>query len=298
MDTTVALHYPIRAASRLTGISADTLRAWERRYQAVVTVRNERGRLYSERHIERLRLLSALNEGGHAIGSIAGLSDGALRKLRASEGRTDATALSPAKIDLESLRLALSRYDLSTLESTLNRHALVQAPPELIFGVILPTLRDVGAQWKSGAICPAQEHLVSGIIRGVLGGLLRSLPRRAAATRIVFATPSGDLHELGLLAASVLAAWAGYETVYLGPNLPAADIAHAVKTSRAAILVLAGTVSNANLAAVRELKRLPAQLSIWTGGAQAGALRDQIGARPRAVPSLEEFRGLLARHAA
>lgn len=298
MDATVALHYPIRAASRLTGLSTDTLRAWERRYQAVVPVRNERGRVYSERHIERLRLLSALSEGGHTISSIAGLSDGALRKLRASEGGTDANALTPARIDLESIRLALSRYDISALESILNRHALVQAPPELIFGVVLPTLRDVGAQWSSGVICPAQEHLVSGIIRGVLGGLLRSLPRRASGTRIVFATPSGDLHELGLLAAAVLAAWTGFDPVYLGPNLPPADIAHAVKTSRAAILVLAGTVSHPNLAEMKVLKRLPAHLSIWTGGAQAGALRNLIGGRPRAVDSLEEFRGLLDHHAA
>ena len=210
-------------------------------------VRNERGRVYSERHVERLRLLNALVSGGHAIGSIAGLSDAALRKLRASEGGTATATAATAGIDLEPLRLALSRYDLGAIESILNRHALVQPPPELILGVLLPTLRDLGAQWSAGVICPAQEHLVSGIVRGVLGGLQRSLPRRAGGTRIVFATPAGELHELGLLSAAVLAASAGCDTVYLGANLPPAHVAHAVKISRAGVLVLAGTMSCANL---------------------------------------------------
>jgi DNA-binding transcriptional MerR regulator len=289
----MALYYPIRAASRLTGISVDTLRAWERRYQAVVPVRNERGRVYSERHVERLRLLSALIENGHAIGSIAGLSDVALRKLRRSAGGTDTVATAPARIDLEPLRVALSRYDQAVLESILNRHALVLPPPELIFGVVLPMLRDAGAQWEAGAICPAQEHLVSGLIRGVLGGILRSLPRRAGGMRIVFAAPPGEVHELGLLSAAVLAAWTGCDTVYLGANLPAAHVAHAIKVSKASGLILASTMSDANPADVKAFMRLPAHVSIWTGGAQAGALRDRIGARARIVNSLEELRGLL-----
>ena len=291
---TLPSQYPIRAAARLTGISVDTLRAWERRYQAVVPARGDRGRVYSARHVERLRLLRELTEGGHAIGSIAGLSDAALRKLRGNEGGTETVA---AAIDLAPLRLALSHYDLGTIESIVNRHALVLAPHELIFGVILPTLRDVGAQWQSGAICPAQEHLMSGIIRGVLGSLLRLLPRRAAATRIVFAAPAGDFHELGLLSSAVLAAWAGHDALYLGANLPSAHIAHAVKVSKAGGLVLSGTMTSASSADLKELKRLPAHVSIWTGGAQAGALRDLIGVRARAVDSLEDFRGLLDLHA-
>ena len=51
------LRYPIRAVSKLTGISVDTLRAWERRYAVVDPERDERGRLYSDADVERLRLL-------------------------------------------------------------------------------------------------------------------------------------------------------------------------------------------------------------------------------------------------
>ena len=58
------LLYPIRAVSKLTGISIDTLRAWEKRYQVVAPQRDERGRLYTEADMQRLRLLNAAVEHG------------------------------------------------------------------------------------------------------------------------------------------------------------------------------------------------------------------------------------------
>ena len=80
----VAAQFPIRAVARMTGLSVDTLRAWERRYQAVVPERGDRGRVYTERQIDRLRHLAALVANGHSIGSIAELPDAALRTLRSS----------------------------------------------------------------------------------------------------------------------------------------------------------------------------------------------------------------------
>src|SRR5512146_1087905 len=70
-----AASYPIRAVSRLTGIGIDTLRAWERRHRAVTPVRDERGRMYTDADIARLRLLRGAVEHGHSIGRLAGLTD-------------------------------------------------------------------------------------------------------------------------------------------------------------------------------------------------------------------------------
>src|SRR5512138_1466617 len=80
------LRYPIRAVSKLTGISVDTLRAWERRYRVVEPERDERGRMYSEQDVERLRLLRAAIERGHAIGRVAVLATDDLRALLAPAG--------------------------------------------------------------------------------------------------------------------------------------------------------------------------------------------------------------------
>jgi len=67
--------YPIRVIARLTGIPVDTLRAWERRYRAVEPARDERGRLYDDDDLQRLKLLARLVERGHAIGRIANLPE-------------------------------------------------------------------------------------------------------------------------------------------------------------------------------------------------------------------------------
>jgi len=74
-------HYPIRAVSKLTGIAIDTLRAWERRHGAVTPVRDDRGRMYTDADIVRLRLLKDAVEHGHSIGRLAGLGDEELRHL-------------------------------------------------------------------------------------------------------------------------------------------------------------------------------------------------------------------------
>lgn len=67
--------YRIGAVSRLTGIPADTLRVWERRYSVVEPGRAEgRFRLYTRDDISRLALIKQLVDAGNAIGSVAGLS--------------------------------------------------------------------------------------------------------------------------------------------------------------------------------------------------------------------------------
>jgi DNA-binding transcriptional MerR regulator len=77
--------YRIGKVSSLTGVSPDTLRIWQRRYNAVIPGRSETGgRLYSSADITRLKLMKALVDAGDSISSIAGLSQEAL-EARAAE---------------------------------------------------------------------------------------------------------------------------------------------------------------------------------------------------------------------
>ena len=293
----LAAGYPIRATARLTGLTVDTLRAWERRYQAVVPARGHRGRVYTDHHLARLKRLAALVGEGHAIGTIAALPDAALQKL-GEAARPEATRRDglPTAV-LEPLLAAIKAYDLPAIDTALNRYAVVMPPAELIFAVVLPALRAIGARWEAGAIRPAQEHLISGIIRGVLGGLLRAMARPVQSGRIVFATPHGERHELGLLCGAVLAASAGHHVIYLGADLPAADIAHCVRESKSRVLTLAATAGETPMAAdLGQLERLPRSVSLWVGGTRATSLRQAIGARARIVADLETLRALLERH--
>lgn len=77
--------YRIAAVARLTGIPETTIRMWERRYGVVEPARSSgNGRLYSRADIERLQLLKAAVDAGHAIGTIAGLDNLVIEQRLAS----------------------------------------------------------------------------------------------------------------------------------------------------------------------------------------------------------------------
>jgi len=73
---------PINVAARRAGLTAHVIRAWERRYEAIVPERTSKGRrLYSEWEIQRLVLLRQAVDLGHRISEIADLPIEDLRVL-------------------------------------------------------------------------------------------------------------------------------------------------------------------------------------------------------------------------
>jgi DNA-binding transcriptional MerR regulator/methylmalonyl-CoA mutase cobalamin-binding subunit len=291
--------YPIRAVALMTGLSLDTLRAWERRYEAVVPRRGERGRVYSDADITRLRQLGELVARGHSIGTIARQSNAQLADLLESSNLlSNAPTPDRTVARLDEVTTALDRYDLATVERELNRFAAVLPPRELIFGVVLPLLTDIGARWEAGTLRPAQEHMVSAIVRSVLGGLLRVLSRVDASPRVVLATPSGERHELGLLCGAVLSAAAGLGVVYLGCDLPATEILHAAERSDARIVLISLTTPGAvTRAELRALAATPPTVSLWVGGPAASQLMPLLDGRARHVETLSDAATLLEHHA-
>jgi DNA-binding transcriptional MerR regulator/methylmalonyl-CoA mutase cobalamin-binding subunit len=271
------LHYPIRAVSRMTGLSLDTLRAWERRYDAVTPQRGERGRLYTQADVTRLQHLAQLVARGHAIGTVARLEDAQIARLaQSTEALTPDAAVPLARLD--PITAALDRYDVGAIETALNRYAAVLLPRDLIVAVVLPLLSEIGARWQAGTLRPAQEHLISAIVRSVLGGLLRVFTRTEATLRVVFAAPSGERHELGLLCAAVLAASNGAGTVYLGPDLPAADIWRAATGADAQLVVVGLTMPGAVARAeLRQLAAPPRGIRVCAGGSAAPDLLSLAG---------------------
>ena len=282
--------YPIRAVARLTGISIDTLRAWERRYQAVVPERGGRGRVYRDAHVTRLRRLDALVRGGYAIGSIAQLNDRALARLIA-RASAHATAPSRLAVDLTSLLDAVNAFDLSALDAQLNRFATLLPPPDFIRQVALPLLAEVGERWQSGRLRPSHEHLISSMVRTVLGGLLRTAPRGSVGRTIVFATPEGEHHELGVLAAAVLAAECGFNVIYLGPDLPVEDVAAVAKTSGASAIVVGATIGTPAKQIARLARSAPKTMLLVGGPRAAAAVRGV--ARAHHVADFDAFQAQL-----
>jgi len=280
--------YPIRAVSRLTGIGIDTLRAWERRHGAVTPSRDDRGRMYNDDDIARLRLLRGAVEHGHSIGRLAGLTDAELRRLAATAGANAALAVVPTQrtpLDTAALTAALQKFDATAIDQQISRLAAVLPPLELLRDVLMPVLAQVGDEWHREPARIAHEHLMSSTMRNILGSFLRLYARPDVSTRLLFATPAGERHEVGTLGAAMLAASCGLGVAYLGPDLPAREIVESVRPAGAQVMVLGLTTTSAAKARERELRTivrdLPKEVELWAGG--RGAVRHTALISPRGL---------------
>lgn len=106
------------------------------------------------------------------------------------------------------------------------------------------------------------------------GGLVLTQPGVGGGRRLVAATPLGELHELGALLCALLAGAAGWEVLYLGPNLPAAEIVEAAARGRATAVAISLTSAARRETEVdlRHLvEKLPPALPLLAGGAGATA---------------------------
>jgi DNA-binding transcriptional MerR regulator/methylmalonyl-CoA mutase cobalamin-binding subunit len=294
------LRFPIRAVSKLTGIPVETLRAWERRYGVVEPDRDERGRVYSDVDVERLRLLRRAVEAGHAIGRVASLSSAHLRALLSEPPAEEPLPRAP---DLRALTAAVERFDAGAFRRELSRLAAILPLRALCRDVALPLLRRVGEDWHAGRIGIAQEHMTSAEVRGLLGALARLHQVRRRGPTLVFGTPPGELHEIGTLAASVLAAEAGLGALYLGTNVPPSDVVSAASRVGAAAVVLGWTgaredvATEARAAIVRIGRELAPPIELWVGGPGARDAARATGGRAIRLESFDAFETALARFA-
>ena len=291
--------YPLRAVMRRTGLSADVLRAWERRYRAIQPERTQGGqRLYSDDDVERLVLLQRATAAGHSISEIARLDRNALEALvdRPSRGRT-AWALPAAEAFLRDAIAAAEALDSSALEAVLKRSALSVGNEAFVDEVMPRFLRSVGDRWHRGAITPAHEHLATQTVRRVLGWLTEAYDAPADAPRIVIATPASELHELGAMLVAAAAAGEGWSVLYLGASLPAGDIVAAVLQSRARAVALSLVYADGE-SALRELREtasgLPSSTLMVIGGMAAARLERSLGdPRIRVLPDIDALRAVL-----
>ena len=287
-------HYPIRTAARLTSLSVDTLRAWERRYQAVTPERTDRGRLYTKDNITKLILLRRLVEQGYSIGQIAPLSPEDLQDLLAPPPSIEPTP-SVATPQVKQLADMFAAFEDIRANAELNRLAILTPPRELVLQTLLPLMREVGERWHKGEMGIAQEHLVSASMRGVLGSLLRIHPPRPGAPRMILATLAGALHDFGILAASMIGTTLGWSPLLLGANLPADEIARAARATNPVAVVIGNSGRKLTAAAVCELAELlPPQISLWLGGPLPDQSKSVIPASVVLTADMETFEHLCA----
>jgi len=283
LDEGTSAGYAIGVVTRHTGLSPDVLRVWERRYGVVTPTRSAGGqRLYSATDIEKLRLLRRLVDGGHRIASIARLDHEALAALSREIEVTPAAAAdtSASEHDIASLLDATASLDGAAIEGTLRRAALSLGAQTWVDTIVAPFLHQVGDRWHDGTLTPAHEHLATAGVREVLAWVVKSFGVAPDAPSILVATPAGELHELGAMMAAVIASGAGWRVHYLGPNVPAANLAEAARQLEVAALALSVVHSDHATGSVAEVKllrrSLPATVAIIVGGTAANAAASEF----------------------
>lgn len=276
LSYSTAPKYRIGSVSRLTGLSADVVRVWERRYGAISPLRSDGGsRLYSDADIARLRRLRQAVEMGHAIGQVARLPESELVNLSSTHEIISANGQPEADpYALTRIRFieAINRFDVVTADEEIRRAATLYPPRVIVRKIVSPILSEIGERWADREVGIAQEHVATNLLRNLLSSLFRLYPPDEQSEAIVFATTTGERHEFGILISALIAATRGWRVIYLGTDLPATEIVRAARQVRARILALS-LVNPLNPHTSDELgiieATVPAVTEVWVGGAEA-----------------------------
>jgi DNA-binding transcriptional MerR regulator/methylmalonyl-CoA mutase cobalamin-binding subunit len=290
----------MQIVTRRTGLSPAVLRMWERRYGVVKPTRSPKGRrLYSDSDVERLRLLARATQGGRSIGQVAALSEDALAELVRRDAveeraRSSVGITIPARRLVEDALAAIERLEAASLEAMLGRAMLVLPASAFLDDVVAPLLQQIGERWREGTLRPVHGQLATAVLRRALDRF-REASAPSDAPELVVATPAGQMHEFGALLVAATAAAEAWAVTYLGPDLPAEDIADAVRVTGARALALSIVHPSGDRALAHELRtlasRLPRATLLLAGGAAApsyAAAIDAIGGER--LVNLEELR--------
>ncbi|MGZ8241643.1 MAG: MerR family transcriptional regulator [Methylobacter sp.] len=302
--------YLISTVSKRSGVKSDLVRAWERRYQAVTPIRTAGGhRVYTDQDIARLKLLNQATSSGHSISQIARFSLDQLKKLLqhdTSVSRPDPTNPAPltgerkflAEDYVEKCYAAVLAFDAKTLESHFENAIVELGSQSFIENLLTPLLTKIDKHRKSGELRPVHEHMASAIIRSLTYILRNNNPCSEHAPRMIVSTPIGQLHELGALLAAIIAELKGWQVTYLGANLPAEEIAVAVKYTNARAVTISISFSNDDHIVPKEIRRLRKlignNVALIVGGRSASyyeAVLDEVGVLK--IQSYEHFRQIL-----
>mgnify|MGYP001072987184 CR=1 FL=1 len=247
--------YNIQRVSKLTGISIHTLRAWEKRYKAVVPERDSSGRrAYNDQELEKLKMLGKVCSLGGSIGNIANLEIPDLKnllcKFQTSAPYTETSTPLPSSnenIDtqaiLNHLLLALQDFKLDIISHELHKLKITMSLKDLAFKILLPLLQEIGFRVNNNTLNVAQEHAISSIVRFHIGQFVYQNyeRKRKKGTVATLATPEGEYHEFGILIASLLCIHHGINFYYLGANMPSLGFVEASKSLQSDILILGTT---------------------------------------------------------
>jgi MerR family transcriptional regulator, light-induced transcriptional regulator len=219
--------FTIKDLENLSGIKAHTIRIWEQRYHFLKPQRTATNiRFYSNEELKTVLNVALLNKSGLKMAQIDRMTQTELTEKIL--GLRDPKAQSERVI--HNMIRDMVDLDMAAFESELNRHIRTEGLEKTITRLVFPFLEKIGILWTTGHINPAQEHLVSGLIRQkLIAGIEQTSGVRPLGKNFLLFLPEGEHHELGLLYVHYLLKLRGAGVIYLGADVPLADMGYVAR---------------------------------------------------------------------
>ncbi|MBL0145272.1 MAG: MerR family transcriptional regulator [Chitinophagaceae bacterium] len=154
--------FTIKDLENLSGIKAHTIRIWEQRYNFLKPSRtNTNIRYYTNDELKTILNVSLLNKYGVKISQINKLSEAEVQKKIINLNQTEAQEEQQVN---ELLKYMLT-FNLENFELLLDKTIKAKGIQKTVTTLVFPFLEKIGILWLTNHIIPAQEHLVTNIIR-------------------------------------------------------------------------------------------------------------------------------------
>ena len=238
--------HPIQIVSRRTGLSADVIRAWERRYKAVKPSRSSNGRrLYSDNDVKKLMLLQRIISGGRRIGDIAKLNIKTLEDLVESD--ESATVIKSSLANRPSTGSVMESFD-GCIEAIgeLDANKLINlfevayqelGPVFLLEDLFAPLVQHVRDECRLGTFRQSQEKFVVELMQSFL--LLNSTKsNKSLNSKILIISPISHNDNLSMLRLSLVCEDSDWMPVYIGTSISADEILFSYEQGRCDLLMV------------------------------------------------------------
>ncbi len=219
--------YKIKDIEQLTGIKAHTLRIWESRYGLFKPDRTDtKLRVYNDEELQLLLNISVLNKNGYKISTIASWSENMI-KQRVQELQLVANT----DTNIDQLIVALMTMDELLFRNVINVSSESIGFENTFQQLIIPFLERIGVLWQIGTIHPAQEHVMSNLIRQRIFYELEKLdsPQNVPVS-VILALPEHDWHEISLLFYHYCLRVRGVNSMFLGQSVPYDSLIKSIDT--------------------------------------------------------------------
>ena len=234
-----------------TGIKADTLRAWERRYQLPQPQRTEGGhRLFSEFDIQTVMWLIAHQKEGLSISRAVRL----WRDLE-NQGKDPLRSSTPDPLPHAVTKTSssagerLAKFQNAWVQACLNfdeaeseqllTQAFAQFPLETVcMEILLPGLFAIGKLWHLGKASVQQEHFATALANQRLQALIAAAPKPVRDKTILVVCAPGESHTFSALLISLLLRYRSWKVVYLGANVPQSQLLETIENTQSKFVVI------------------------------------------------------------